>query len=197
MRHRHCDIALSFPGLKTLFRLVVLTCLVNPGSLAEVGAQDRSDNAAGTAAHQGRHRDVIAPLLVRACSSCHGADEPEAGLVVTALDGSMDDSGEVAVWKKIRRMVDTRAMPPKDADPLSGEEVAAISSWIDEGQSLRREKGVRPCRHEQHGQSKHTDLPLRHLENVPTPAVAPKRMPLREKGIVRSSGRDTAVNMPS
>jgi len=154
MMHRHYDIALPFTCLKTLFRLVVLTCLVTPGSLAEVSAQDRSDNSASlgqeaeTAVHQLRHRDVIAPLLVRACSSCHDADEPEADVVVAALDGSMDDSGEAAVWKKIRTMVASRAMPPEGEDPLSGEEVAAISSWIDEGQRLQRERlRAAPARH--------------------------------------------------
>ncbi len=56
--HRHCDIAPHFTCLKTLFRLVVVSCLVTPGSLAEVSAQDGSDNAASlgqeaeTAVHQ-------------------------------------------------------------------------------------------------------------------------------------------------
>ncbi len=146
MGHRHCDNTTSFLGLKTLVRLVVLICVVNSGSLAEVGGQDlpdkppRSESETATATHQGLYRDVITPLLARACSSCHGEDEPEAGFVATALDGSMDVSGEVAVWKKIRKQVGTRAMPPKDEDPLSGEEVAAISSWIDEGQRLERDR---------------------------------------------------------
>ncbi|MSR60562.1 MAG: DUF1588 domain-containing protein [Planctomycetaceae bacterium] len=82
----------------------------------------------------------IQPVLAEHCYQCHGADDPEAGLAVTALDGSMDESGEVAVWKKIRRMVDTRAMPPEDEDPLSGADVAAIASWVDEGQRLERKR---------------------------------------------------------
>ena len=85
-------------------------------------------------------RNNIRPVLVEHCDQCHGADAPEAGLTVTALDGSMDEFGEVAVWKKIRKVVDSRAMPPKDADPLSDDNVAAILSWIDEGQRLERER---------------------------------------------------------
>ncbi len=77
---------------------------------------------------------------IRGCSSCHGEDTPEAGFIVTALDGSMDQASEVAAWRKIRTMIDSKKMPPKDADPLSADDITAISSWIDEGLRLQRER---------------------------------------------------------
>ena len=85
-------------------------------------------------------KNKIRPMLVEHCDQCHSAEAPEAELAVTALDGSMDESGEAEVWKKIRKVVDSRAMPPKDADPLSDDNVAAILSWVDEGQRLERER---------------------------------------------------------
>ncbi len=126
--------------------MVVLTCLVHLGAVAGVNARDRPDMNArsqsdsASAVHQGLHRGVIRPLLARACSSCHGADEPEAGLIVTALDGSMDQGSEVAAWKKIRRMVESRKMPPEDEGSLSGDSIVAISSWVDEGLRIERER---------------------------------------------------------
>ena len=88
-------------------------------------------------------KNKIRPMLVEHCDQCHSAEAPEAELAVTALDGSMDESGEAEVWKKIRRMVDSRAMPPKDEDPLSDDKVAAILSWIDETVKLIRPDGWR------------------------------------------------------
>jgi len=132
--------------LRTFVRQVVLTCLVSLCWHGDVDAQGRLRNStslqdvAAAAFHQDQHRDTIAPLLDRACSSCHDVDEPEAAFVVTALDGLMDESGKAAAWKKVRRMIETRAMPPKDASPLFDEEVAAVTSWIDEGQRLERER---------------------------------------------------------
>jgi hypothetical protein len=144
MRHRHFDNVRSFPGLNTLVRLILLGCLVVHSNLARVDAQNfsanatRTENNASSADHQGLYRDAIEPLLVRACSSCHAADEPEADFIVTALDGSMDEASEVATWKKICAMVATRAMPPEAAGPLPADEVAALLSWAEEG--LRRER---------------------------------------------------------
>ena len=135
-----------FPGFKIFFRLVVLTSLANLCDLAGVDARNRPDMTArsrsdsASAVHQGLHRGAIGPLLARACSSCHGADEPEAGLDVTALDGSMDHGSEVAAWKKIRTMVDSRKMPPEDENPLKGDSIVAISSWVDEGLRIERER---------------------------------------------------------
>ncbi|MFN8707489.1 MAG: c-type cytochrome domain-containing protein, partial [Planctomyces sp.] len=82
----------------------------------------------------------IRPLLMEHCHQCHGDDTSQAGFVVSTLDGAMNRSGDVAVWKKIRSMVASRAMPPKDADPLSDDEVAATVSWIDEQFRLERER---------------------------------------------------------
>lgn len=146
MRHRHFDNVRSFPGLNTLVRLILLGCLVVHSNLARVDAQNfsanatRTENNASSADHQGLYRDAIEPLLVRACSACHGEEAPEAGFIVTALDGSMDQAAEVVAWKKIRTMVDSHTMPPKDADPISATDVAAISSWVNQGLGIERER---------------------------------------------------------
>ena len=90
--------------------------------------------------HADRFRREIAPLLARACGSCHEPDSQEGGVVLTSLDGSMDLPATVALWKKARRLVASRTMPPADADSLSSEEIASLSSWIDEGFALEAER---------------------------------------------------------
>lgn len=82
----------------------------------------------------------IRPILMKNCQQCHDEETSPAGFVVTGLDGAMDESGDVEVWKKIRKMVSSRAMPPKDADPLSDDDIAATVSWIDTRFRLERER---------------------------------------------------------
>jgi mono/diheme cytochrome c family protein len=89
-------------------------------------------------------RRDIAPLLVQKCQACHGPDKAESSYRVdtfahlkTAGDnelapftaGKPDDSELlrlIASEDKDERM-------PKDADPLSAEEIAAVKKWIEEG----------------------------------------------------------------
>ncbi|MCA9009933.1 MAG: DUF1588 domain-containing protein, partial [Planctomycetaceae bacterium] len=126
-------------------RLIFLGCLFVYGNLARVDAQNppasasRSENSI-SADHQASYRDAIAPLLERACSSCHSEESAEGGFIVTALDGSLDQAAEVAAWKKIRTMVISQSMPPKDADPLSVDDIATVASWIDAGLERERER---------------------------------------------------------
>jgi len=90
--------------------------------------------------HANRYRTDIAPLLTRACGSCHDPETEEGGVVLTTLDGSMDDAATVALWKKARKLVPSRTMPPADVEQLSAEEIATLTSWIDEGFALEAER---------------------------------------------------------
>ena len=90
--------------------------------------------------HADRFRREIAPLLARACGSCHDPDTQEGGVVLTTLDGSMDEATTVALWKKARKLVPARTMPPAEAEPLADGEIAALQSWIDEGFALEAER---------------------------------------------------------
>lgn len=107
-------------------------------ALTTVSAAEATVPVAGQ--HTERFRREIAPLLSRACGSCHDPDTQEGGVVLTTLDGSMEDAAKVALWKKARKLVPSRTMPPAEADPLADEEIAALTSWIDEGFAVEAER---------------------------------------------------------
>ena len=68
------------------------------------------------------------------CVECHGADRPKAGLDIGRL---IERTSEAAVgergdtWVGIARMLETRQMPPDDADRFpSDAERASVGDWI-------------------------------------------------------------------
>jgi cytochrome c553 len=107
-------------------------------SATTVAAAETTPAASG--GHGDRFRREIRPLLERACGSCHGPDTQEGGVALTTLDGAMDRPATVALWKKVRKLVPARTMPPADADPLADGEIAALASWIDDSFSLEAER---------------------------------------------------------
>ncbi|MDA1052921.1 MAG: DUF1553 domain-containing protein [Planctomycetota bacterium] len=83
----------------------------------------------------------IRPILTERCVTCHGADDPEAGLSLLSLESLVRGSqkGPVIVEgfseKSILiRKVSSRAMPPPESgEPLTSAEILAITKWIDKG----------------------------------------------------------------
>jgi cytochrome c553 len=120
-----------------MHRVILLTALL-AAVASTLPAAESTLPAAGP--HDDRFRREIAPLLARACGSCHDPDTQEGGVVLTTLDGSMDEAATVALWKKARKLVPSRTMPPAEADPLADEEIAALTSWIDEGFAIEAER---------------------------------------------------------
>lgn len=90
-------------------------------------------SASDAGLHLSRFRQQIAPVLGHTCGGCHDPDTQEGGVVLTTLDGSMEDPAEVSLWKKVRKLVASRTMPPADVDPLTAADIATLTSWIDEG----------------------------------------------------------------
>ncbi len=90
--------------------------------------------------HADRFRREIAPLLARSCGTCHDPDTQEGGVVLTTLDGSMHQAATVALWKKVRRLMTARTMPPADADPLSDADIQSLTSWIDRSFAAEAER---------------------------------------------------------
>ncbi|MCA9120033.1 MAG: PSD1 domain-containing protein [Planctomycetaceae bacterium] len=87
-------------------------------------------------------RDVE-PIFSARCYSCHGPDEQEGQLRLDArsivrrggISGPLFESGkgkESLLYKFLAGVGDVERMPLDD-EPLSGEEVAIIVRWIDEG----------------------------------------------------------------
>jgi mono/diheme cytochrome c family protein len=83
----------------------------------------------------------IAPIFERHCVSCHSGGEPKGGLDLTtrpkALAGG--ESGDLLALGKpddsllVEHISGDDPQMPKDAPPLSAEQVAAVRQWIAEG----------------------------------------------------------------
>jgi uncharacterized membrane protein len=89
--------------------------------------------------------DVVGPMLVERCASCHNEDKQEADLVLTSYAGVMrgGESGRVVVAgntqlsELLRRIElphdDEEFMPADGKTPLTDQQVAIIRWWIEAG----------------------------------------------------------------
>lgn len=88
----------------------------------------------------------IAPLLAEKCVGCHGRDKTEGGLDLGSRLSAMrgGDSGVATIVESrpeesplllavSRSDANWSAMPPKEADQLSTEQIGWLKSWIAEG----------------------------------------------------------------
>jgi len=81
----------------------------------------------------------VAPLFAEQCISCHGAQDPEAGLQLHTYEGVMKGSEYGTVVEKgdpdgslLIEMISAGEMP-QDADALTADQVAMVRSWIAAG----------------------------------------------------------------
>lgn len=81
----------------------------------------------------------VAPLFADQCVSCHGAEDPEAGLQLHTYEGVMKGSEYGTVVEAgdpdgslLVEMISAGEMP-QDADALTADQVALVRSWIAAG----------------------------------------------------------------
>ena len=84
-------------------------------------------------------RDTVAPILQRRCLSCHNSEQHLGGLSLHSAEAAFED-GYIRPGDSVAsHLIDvvtpenSKAAMPKDADPLSAEEITAIRKWIDGG----------------------------------------------------------------
>ncbi|MEM0926909.1 MAG: c-type cytochrome domain-containing protein, partial [Planctomycetota bacterium] len=91
------------------------------------------------AADESRFTNEVAPLLERRCLSCHRKGVAEGGFSLsgrTALieSGYVDvDDVDSSHLLEVVTPQNGIAEMPKDADPLSADEIAMLRTWIAEG----------------------------------------------------------------
>jgi mono/diheme cytochrome c family protein len=73
----------------------------------------------------------VKPVLLRNCYPCHNAALKNADLNLTAYETEADVLKDDHTWSKVIQKVRTRVMPPAPFPPLSDEDVALVSGWID------------------------------------------------------------------
>lgn len=74
-------------------------------------------------------RDII-PLLRRHCFECHAGDVTEADIDLDSFGSLSDVRRQIDTWRKVREMLASRQMPPKDASPLSDADRRALEDWV-------------------------------------------------------------------
>ncbi len=74
----------------------------------------------------------IQPLLKKYCFDCHAKDVTEADIDLAAFGSIADLRKDSKTWVKVRRMLDSGQMPPKDAQKPSDLELAKLQTWVRE-----------------------------------------------------------------
>ena len=88
----------------------------------------------------------IKPVFEKSCFKCHGAEKQKGKLRLDSLEAALkggenapniiakDSAKSPLVWSVARIGDEDDAMPPKGkGEPLTGEQVALIRAWIDQG----------------------------------------------------------------
>lgn len=64
------------------------------------------------------------------CVSCHGDDEPEAGLSLTSIDGNIPTGKHIEDWVRIAEQLAIGDMPPEDEPRPDAAVTARVVRWI-------------------------------------------------------------------
>ena len=77
-----------------------------------------------------QYQSAIRPLLERYCFECHSKDQTEADIDLDPFQTTTDIRKQEKVWLKVRQMLDSRQMPPKDAEQPSDVEHQRMRDWV-------------------------------------------------------------------
>ncbi|MCH5377389.1 MAG: DUF1587 domain-containing protein, partial [Planctomycetes bacterium] len=91
-----------------------------------VVAQGESD----AEALDGSFQSEIRPLLERYCFDCQAAAVTEADLDLAGFKTIAEIRGQTHVWLKVREMLRSGQMPPRDAEQLSEEDRDRLRNWV-------------------------------------------------------------------
>lgn len=74
-----------------------------------------------------RFATEVQPLLAKYCASCHNAERAEAEVDLTPHGLQLQDT---ATWLKVRTMLQSRQMPPREAKQPSDEQYRQGLTWV-------------------------------------------------------------------
>ncbi len=92
-----------------------------------------SANAAPLATGTAGFRATVAPFLAKHCNECHGAEEPEGKLSLSAISGMLHTGEDSEKWKRIADRLALGEMPPEKEPRPDAVESAAVVDWIKSG----------------------------------------------------------------
>lgn len=90
----------------------------------------KSQNARSPKITQAEYSSTIQPLLKTFCFKCHSGETTEADVDLAAFSTIASMSRQTKVWLKIRDMLDSRQMPPKDSPQATEAEQKLLSTWV-------------------------------------------------------------------
>ena len=76
------------------------------------------------------YQSAIKPLFQRYCHDCHEGTSAESEVDLAAFDDAATLREDVKTWLKVRRMLDSGQMPPKDARQPSANEASRMRTWV-------------------------------------------------------------------
>lgn len=72
----------------------------------------------------------VQPLLKRFCAKCHSSDVAEADVDLTEFRTFADIRQQTKIWLRVREMLDSEQMPPKEAPQPDENERARLRMWV-------------------------------------------------------------------
>lgn len=94
---------------------------------ATIAAADDSQSSGAI-----EYRNQIRPLVERYCNDCHSGETTEADIDLGAFATHADVRRQVGVWLKVRTMLDSRQMPPKDSRQPTDDQRKLLQTWVRE-----------------------------------------------------------------
>ncbi|MCA9047220.1 MAG: DUF1592 domain-containing protein, partial [Planctomycetaceae bacterium] len=79
----------------------------------------------------------VQPLLLKYCRDCHSDSVTEADIDLAKFQTADEMRREIGVWIRVRGMLDSHQMPPKDSEQPTDDEKAVLQQWV--RRFLRRE----------------------------------------------------------
>ena len=86
--------------------------------------------AADEASPGADYAESIEPLLMKFCFACHSGKLTEADIDLGQFRSLADAKRQPDVWIKVREMLDSEQMPPKDEPQLTDSERQLVRKWV-------------------------------------------------------------------
>ncbi|WP_230263791.1 DUF1592 domain-containing protein [Stieleria sp. JC731] len=121
------DLATSTVGLA----IVSVAVLFTPIQCIAQSAEKQSPGQANSADAVDSFTESIQPVLDAHCVDCHGKDDPDGALDLTAFDSTRSVKSHFAIWDLIRQRVADGEMPPADSGyDIEPDDQAEFLGWI-------------------------------------------------------------------
>lgn len=75
-------------------------------------------------------REVVGPILKKACMDCHGPSEQEGNIRMDTLDPNLHTGKDVDWWNEIFAVITKGEMPPPESSELTDDERKKVVEWL-------------------------------------------------------------------